>query len=223
MLANQIGLSNSYVSERHYYASQEKFTAGEAAKELKKLKIKATAKEVVEAFKLIEGREPEWHHSGFYKKAGKSTMGRTFFFDEDRVKNLAENWEKVAEKKAEIEAEEKRKSETKVQGIYFVWDHDYSGYNRKKRNFKVLKTYEGSELNAPNNFTELTVGQFLSAKLIEGKGYFGWDEPSRSEFESISKIKYNRIIKAKEQMKIDSENARLKEVSDREARISAEQ
>lgn len=212
MLANQIGLSNSYVSENHYYASQEKFTAGEAAKKLKKLKIKVSAKEVVEAFKLIEGREPEWHHSGFYKGAHGSTMGRTFFFTEEQINGLAENWQKVAEKKAEIEAEVKRKCETIVKGFYFVWDHDYSGRYGKKVNFKVLKTYEGSELGLPKNFTELTPGEFLSAKLIEGKEYRGWDEPAKSEFKSISKIKYNRVIKARIEEKELKEKKRLEEI-----------
>ena len=75
-LANQIGLTSKVVSERHYIASQTKLTAGEASKILSKaLGIKVGAKELVESFKLIYNKEPEWHHSGFYK----STMGRTFF------------------------------------------------------------------------------------------------------------------------------------------------
>ena len=41
MLANQIGLTNKVVSERHFLASQTKYTAGEAAKKVSKiLKVK---------------------------------------------------------------------------------------------------------------------------------------------------------------------------------------
>ena len=43
---------------------------------------------------VIYGREPEWHHSGFYKAAGmrKKTMGRTFFFEVDELDVLAGQW-----------------------------------------------------------------------------------------------------------------------------------
>jgi len=181
-LANQIGLSNKYVSERHAIASQTKYTAGEAAKELKKLGVKATAKEVVESYKLINRHEPEWHHSGFYKNGGKSTMGRTFFFTLEQIEDLAENWGKVAERKAEIEAETKRKQETTIKGFYFSWSSDYGGNYGKKRNFKVLGLYEGSELSKPSNFTTLNDSQFEKAVTMKGKKYMGWDEPTISEF-----------------------------------------
>ena len=181
-LANQIGLSNKYVSERHAIASQTKYTSGEASKELKKLGVKASAKEVVEGYKLINRREPEWHHSGFYKSGSKSTMGRTFFFTQEQIEDLAENWATVAERKAEIEADTKRKQETTIKGFYFYWDHDYSGSYGKKRNFKVLGVYEGSELGKPSNFTALNNQQFQKALLFKGKKYTGWDEPTISEF-----------------------------------------
>jgi len=181
-LANQVGLSNKFVSERHAIASQTKYTAGEASKELKKMGVKASAKEVVEGYKLINRHEPEWHHSGFYKNGGKSTMGRTFFFTLEQITDLAENWSKASERKAEIEAETKRKQETTVKGFYYSWSFDYGGNYGKKRNFKILGIYEGSELSKPSNFTALNDEQFAKALLCKGKKYTGWDEPTISEF-----------------------------------------
>lgn len=197
-LANQIGLSSKVVSERHFYASREKLTAGEAAKSLgKMLDAKVSAKEIVEAFKLLNGLEPEWHHSGFYKGLHGSTMGRTYFFTENQVENLAYNWFEVSKLKDQKEAEIQKQKENIITGFYYTWKCDYSGRYGKKVNYKVLHAYEGSELNQPRNFTACTPGELLSVKLKEGKIYRGWDEPLPSEFDSISKIKYNKIIRAK--------------------------
>jgi len=95
-MALSIESTGLYTSERHAEAKEEgKLTAGEAAKLLsKKLKQKISAKELVEAHTVIYGREPEWHHSGFYKAAGmrKKTMGRTFFFEVDELDVLAGQW-----------------------------------------------------------------------------------------------------------------------------------
>lgn len=72
--------TGKYVSERHAVARSEgKLTAGEMAKKLNNQfkiepKIKATE------LKLFA---TEWHHSGFYKGGGGSTMGRTYFFNPD--------------------------------------------------------------------------------------------------------------------------------------------
>lgn len=80
MLANEVGLSNKCVSERHHYASQHKLTAGEAGKRMTKaLKEKVSAKDVKSLYVAHYGREPEWHHSGFYRNTTGRTMGRTFF------------------------------------------------------------------------------------------------------------------------------------------------
>lgn len=183
-LANQTGLSNKVVSERHHYASQVKMTAGEAAKQLSKtLGVKISAKEIVEMYKILHGRDPEWHHSGFYKANGKkSTMGRTFFFDESQVSDLADKQEEIKAKKLQKEEAERIKRETIVQGFYFYWSHDYSGYRGKKRNYKVLGTYSGSEAEKPSNFTATSPEVFEKAKASEGRKYYGWDEPLQSEF-----------------------------------------
>lgn len=208
-LATEIGLSNKYVSERHVYASQEKLTAGEAAKKISKaLKLKVSAKEVQEHCH-------EWHHSGFYKSGGKSTMGRTWFISYEEVDELIANW---SQRRAEIEAkkaaeavEEKRKQETTVKGFYFKWDYDYSGRFGKKQNYKVLAVYEGSEAGQPMNFTPCENEAFQCAVLLAGKQYYGWDEPKAEEF---TKAAYEAEIesrKAAEQRHI----AFLKEIEDK--------
>lgn len=111
MLANQVGLSSKYVSERHAIASQYKMTAGEANKMFKKAKIQTSAKEIVEMFELHFGFHPEWHHSGFYKSSYGSTMGRTYFFSDEQVSVLIENWQSILTKKEQIEIQAKIQQE----------------------------------------------------------------------------------------------------------------
>jgi hypothetical protein len=108
-----LATNGKMVSKRHQIASQTKLTAGESVKMLKKLGIPTNAKEVVEVYALINGRHPEWHHSGFYKSGGKSTMGRTYFFTIDQIQTLAKDWEKQAEVKQmkaarQLEAKERQ-------------------------------------------------------------------------------------------------------------------
>lgn len=186
MLANQVGLTSKCVSERHYHASFQKLTAGAAAARLRKKGVQIKAKELVESFKLLTGREPEWHHSGFYKKNGRSTMGRTFFFSIEEINEIYDRWNEISSlreaEKDRIDALEK----LTVKGFYYIWSFDYSGPRGRKRNFKVLKTYEGSPIQKPKNFKELSDNEFVEAKSQEGKRYYGWDEPNSSEFQ-ISK------------------------------------
>jgi len=191
MLANQVVtnkgllLSSKYVSERHAIASQTKYTAGEAAKELKKMGLKLSAKELVSIYKTLAGKEPEWHHAGFYNANGHSTMGRTFFFTEENIQFIFDNIDKVAEIEAAKEAERKAKEENVICGFFYSWSHDYSGNYGKKRNFKILKAYKGSELNKPQNFTSLSESGYQKALELDGRKYFGWDEPTASEFEIL--------------------------------------
>lgn len=185
MLANQVGLSNQYVSERHAIASQsDKLKAGAASLQLKKRGLILSAKEVVSAFKLLTGREPEWHHAGFYKGSAGSTMGRTFFFSQEDVDMLFSRYNEIDAIIEKQNAEIEIKKATTVKGFYFVWDHDYSGNYGKKRNFKVLKTYEGSEIGKPHGFVSLSDAEFDQAVMAEGRKYYGWDEPSKSEFQN---------------------------------------
>ncbi len=98
-------VSGKYTSVRHELARLDgKATAGEAGKIISKaLKIKVSAQEVVEAYKLTRGYEPEWHHAGFYRGSnGRKTMGRTFFFNEYDIEQLILDWATIDEKKAEI-------------------------------------------------------------------------------------------------------------------------
>lgn len=184
-LANQNGLSNKCVSERHYYASKEKHTAGEASKILKKQGIQLKAKELVEAYKLLNGQEPEWHHAGFYKNNGRSTMGRTFFFSDEEVNEMIERWSEIENLMLQKAEKEKEMAETTVYGFYYKWNHDYSGKYGKKRNYKVLKWYEGNELDIPRNFTECDQNFYEAYKHISAS-YYGWDEPTISDIESRS-------------------------------------
>ncbi len=187
MLAYEAGLSNKCVSERHIYASQRKLTAGEAAKLFtKKTGIKMLAKEIKELYITHYGDEPEWHHSGFYRGNNGRTMGRTFFLSEEEVQTLADNYTTIIQKRADAiarqEAEEKRQRETKVTGFYWTWDYDYGGRYGKKRTYKVLHTYEGSEHDKPRNFTSCSAEVLEKVKAAGERKYFGWEEPKLEEF-----------------------------------------
>lgn len=127
MLANQTGLSNKFVSERHHFASQTKFTAGEAAKLLRKKGLKISAKELVEAFRVLFNCDPEWHHAGFFKNQGKSTMGRTFFFSESQISVIESRFSELDQIKESLKIEKELKSQNIIVGFFFIWDHDYSG------------------------------------------------------------------------------------------------
>jgi len=183
MLANQVGLSSKVVSERHHYASQVKMTAGQAAAKLRKLGYQIKARELVKGWELLTGREPEWHHSGFYKGSQKKTMGRTFFFSDEQFATIQERITEIQDLLKKQEAEKKVKAETIIRGFFYEWDFDYSGRYGKKRNYKVLRTYEGSALNTPRNFTRVDDPKvFENVTFAEGRRYYGWDEPSIHEF-----------------------------------------
>lgn len=187
MLAYQAGLSSKCVSERHIYASRNKMTAGEAAKRMTKaLGTKVLAKDVKELYQTNYGREAEWHHSGFYNGGGGKAMGRTFFLSEEEVRALIGNYATLVQKRADNimcqEAEDKRQRETLVTGFYWTWDYDYKGNYGRKRTFKVLHAYEGSEIGKPKNFTACNASLLPAIKAAEGKQYFGWDEPKAEEF-----------------------------------------
>lgn len=186
MLAYNLGIDKC-VSERHIYASQRKLTAGEAAKKLSKaIGDKVLAKEIKELYKVHFGRDPEWHHSGMYKNDNVKTMGRTFFLSDEEVQTIADNYKAILCKRDEAQqkrfAEEERKKNTSVTGFYYTWDYDYGGRYGKKRTYKVLHSYEGAEINTPANFTPCTPEALQSVRKNEGKKYFGWDEPTLSEF-----------------------------------------
>jgi hypothetical protein len=190
-MALSINESGLHTSARHFQAKNDgKFTAGDLATILKKeLKVKVKASD-------LKYFANEWHHSGFYGAKGKKTMGKTYFFTEDEVSEIKNNWvsqyEPIIIKK---EADLKVKTETNIKGFYYIWDYDYSGRYGKKVNFKRLKTYEGNLIGKPNNFTTLTNDDdFLCAKCFENKAYRGWDEPKSEEFtKEIHLAEINRL------------------------------
>lgn len=182
-------MKHKYVSERHYFASQTKLTVGEAAKIIgKHIGKKVLAKDVKELYQVRYGREAEWHHSGFYRGNNGKTMGRTFFLSDEEVEELTNNYDEICAKRDEQvrkEAEElERQKATIVQGFYWTWDYDYGGRYGKKRTYKVFQVYEGNEANKPSrNFTTCSPDIMDKVKAAAGRKYFGWDEPSLSEFE----------------------------------------
>lgn len=180
-------MKHKCVSKRHYAASQVKLTAGEAAKYItKQTGKKVLAKDVKSLYMTHYGREPEWHHSGFYTGGNGKTMGRTFFLTEEEAQTLADNYEATVQKYADEmmrkEVEERRQRETRVYGFYWTWDYDYGGRYGKKRTFKVLHVYEGDGFRKPRNFTPCNAEQLDAIRPHVGKQYFGWDEPKMEEF-----------------------------------------
>lgn len=181
-------MKHKCVSERHFAASQVKMTAGEAAKYItKRVGTKVLAKDVKCLYLAHYGREPEWHHSGFYRGGNGKTMGRTFFLSEEEAQTISDNYAAILQQYADDQMrrdlEEQRKRENRVCGFYWTWDYDYKGNYGKKRTFKVMHVYEGNELDAPSrNFTTCTPEQLEAVRPHVGKHYFGWDEPSINDF-----------------------------------------
>jgi len=78
-MALSINYSGKYTSANHYAAQERGLkTAGEAAREISK----ATGKKILA--RDIRPWATEWHHSGFYGR----NMGKTWFFDQDTIRNL---------------------------------------------------------------------------------------------------------------------------------------
>jgi hypothetical protein len=158
-----------------------KLTAGQAAAKVRKsLGLKISAKELVAGYKMLTGREPEWHHAGFYKPAagGRKTMGRTFFFDDCDVELLISRWSEVETIKEVREVDHIRQIATNIIGYYYEWNYDYSGDYGRKKNYKVLRVFDGCEADKPKNFIACDRDLFDLAASIVGKKYYGWDEPT---------------------------------------------
>ena len=180
-------ITGKYTSERHEAAKRAgKFTAGDAAILLsKKLGKKILANN-------IKPYSKEWHHSGFY--AGG--MGKTWFFSQDEINFLIENYESIKEK-------EKKELERYVYGFYWIWDYDFNGKNGKKRSFKILNFYSGIMQNAHKNFTEISEQQFKDFSYCEGKCYYGWEVPTIDEitnyptFEQYQEIEKEKVHQKK--------------------------
>lgn len=184
-----MGLADKAVSERHFYASQRKMTAGAAAKKMTETTgRKILAKDVKELYKALYGRQAEWHHSGFYRGNNGRTMGRTFFISDEELAELIGHYDEITARQQEQAAQEAqeqaRRQATIVQGFYYTWQHDYGGRYGRKRTFKVLHVYSGSEAGAPDNFTPCPASIMDKVRAADGRKYYGWDEPRLGEFEN---------------------------------------
>ena len=179
-LANKLGLTDKVVSERHFYASQEKQTAGEAAKNIAKaVKRKVSAKNLREMYDLYYHHEMEWHHSGFHKGTYGKTRGRTFFISKEEIQEIIDNFDMIYEKFEQSQAYESEK----VYAIYWEWQ-ELSRTNRRQPKWaKTLQVYEGERRMLPRNSTECTKAVYIEAMKAVGRIYEGWDTPTIEEFE----------------------------------------
>lgn len=164
-----LATNGKMVSERHQLASESgKLTAGQAVKALKKQGIQTNAKELVEVFELINGREPEWHHSGFYKSGGKSTMGRTYFFKAWQVQELAEKWCLIPEIKAQKAAREQAKKDRIGRQTAFLYANAIKRIRITTRPMFFIQTAQ--EMNGKHGWFD------SSSKTYNLPEYFsGWE------------------------------------------------
>ena len=175
-------VTGSYTSVRHAMASRDadKLTGGAAATILRKQGHKITARELVDAYRVLIGGYPEWHHSGFKPGGG---MGRTYFYrraEVDRMGELLPSMAAKMEQRAEVaRQEEQRKATTTVQGFFFTWEEERGNYG-KIRKVKRLDVYAGPEAGQPRNFTPCDDTTMEKARAAVGRIYRGWDEPTAS-------------------------------------------
>ena len=186
-LANHLGLTDKVVSERHYYASKTKQTAGESAKLItKSVGIKISAKDLKSLYKLRYGCNMEWHHSGFFNGTSGQTMGRTYFISPESTKDIIDNFETLYH----LFEEQKRNDEEIVYAFYWEWVN--KGSVRHPRWGKELKTYYGMKSQLPKNSTICDKRIYMAAKNDEGRIYKGWDKPELSDFNQC--IVHNNIL-----------------------------
>ena len=164
MLAKELGLTNKVVSERHYYASLHKLTAGEAAKDLSKVVgKKVSAKDIKELYTEQFGKEMEWHHSGFYKGKYGNTMGRTFFISKDELEIITKNFNSLNPSRI-------------VYAYYWIWEKVSGKW------CKILKSFCGKKTELPQNSTICDEFTYKVVVKREGTTYHGWEEPQDSDF-----------------------------------------
>lgn len=180
-----VAVTGKYTSIRHERAKIDgKLTAGEAAKYIsKQLKVKISAKELVVGFKLLNGREPEWHHAGFYKNSSrKSIMGRTFFFDDSDVEMLIADWSKIGEKEAERKISAENKKSFEARKLEFLHGNAKKVERSTKQPMFFYKTAQ--EMNGKYGWFDST---YKSYNLPE---YFsGWEFESEEKYHEFLNIK----------------------------------
>lgn len=158
-------ITGRYESNRNALARLDdtKRTSGEVAKSLRKLGYNYKASEIKVVFE-------EWHHTGFYSKG----MGRTYYTRMTDEQVLAE----LSLRKIETQ----KKYENEIFAIGYEWKSDLSGYRGKKRNFKTLNVWKGSEIYKPKNYQQCSEAQYNNAVDKLGLEYFGWTEPNINDF-----------------------------------------
>ncbi len=170
-LAKNLGLTDKVVSERHYWASQKKMTAGEAAAFIsKKTKVKILAKDLHIICKEILHFEMEWHHSGFYKNySGKKQMGKTYFIDSEHVNQIIDDFDRIYKELLAFK-------ESLVYAIAWSW------IEQNGKNVKKLFVFKGKRCDLPEHAIICTKAEYNRAKRCDGRIYTGWEEPSLEDF-----------------------------------------
>lgn len=218
--ANGGGLASNITgkcqSNRHALASLDasKCTVGEFAQRMrKKHKIKISAKDVKAIYQHLFSAAPEWHHAGFKPKSVGGGMAVTYFIKSEEFEAM---------ELGVIGREKIIANPVKTIGFYFTWDSDYSGNYGKKRNFKVLSVYAGTEFDKPRNFTPCNESEFEFAKLLAGKKYLGWDEPKLADFSPANFAAYQKELAeiAKRKAEFEAEQIALALVQEQQKAVA---
>lgn len=205
-------MSNNHIAA---HEDETKMLVGAAAKLLsKKFKTKISAKE-------LEAFSTEWHHSGVFKgNTGRLQGRRTWWLTTEQIEGIT--LEQIeANRSAQAAAIEEGKRT--VRGWYVDFRREAVNHLGRMGYKPYLAVYEGPASGTPKNFSPLTDGEFLSAKLEAGRRLEAYETP---RFVSISKIKYNRVMKARAQEEADrkaaAEAAQAERIAAAEARRAEE-
>ena len=181
-------MNNRAVSVNHAAATNNPnlLTAGEAAAQLRRKGIKATAKELVEVNNHLYGRT-EWHHSGFVP--GRKAMGKTYFVNVCNLEEIAEKYEAtVAAIAAKEEAARLKEEERKAAVAAEMAANNYVGWLTWEFAGKVRGRWEKRALVTTvepcgdRNCGQLTASQAERVKKETWRRWKGWDTPSPSDF-----------------------------------------
>lgn len=168
--------SGKFESNRHFAAKRDpgKLTVGQFVQKVKRLTKLDT--DLIN-YLIYSNFNLEWHHAGKLPKRYGGGMKKTYFINSDQIIDFCNNIDEYLKKREEKNIEIEQKKNTIIYGYYWVWDYDYGGRYGKKRWFKVLKFYSGSELDKPKNFSPLSKERYDQLKEKEGEEYYGYDEP----------------------------------------------
>lgn len=181
-------MKNRAVSERHAAATNNPnlLTAGEAAAQLRKRGIKATAKQLVGVNDHIYGHT-EWHHSGFVP--GRKAMGKTYFIEVAHLEELAEKYEATFAAIAAKEEEARRKEEERKAAIAAEMEaNNYVGwltweFAGKERGRWVKRAFVSTvEPSSDRNCGQITASQAERVKKETWRRWSGWDTPKPEDF-----------------------------------------